>query len=130
MSNLSTCYGKTGQYQESIDLDLKIINSDNKFDKCYARLFNNYSKLGKKEQALYYGEQLLKFDEETLGKYKDIIVEIENLKKTLEDEYNEKKEKEKKEKRQKIVKYVIPLLILIAAGAIYFFVFKKKQIAK
>ena len=130
ISNLSLCYTKTEKYQESIDLDLKIISSDNKYDKCYARLFNNYLKLNKKEQAAYFGDMLLKFDEETLKKYENEKIEIENLKNTLLAEYNAKIAKEKKEKLQKIAKYAIPFVVLIVGVALYFFVFKKKQLAK
>ena len=133
MSNLALCYTKIEKYQESIDLDLKIFAQDNKYDKSYLRLYDNYLKLGKKEQAAFFGNSLLKFDEETLKKYENydkIKADIENLNKTLLDELNAKKAKEKKEMMKKIGKYAIPVVILIAAVAIYFFVFKKKQITK
>ena len=105
----------------------------NKYDKSYLRLYDNYLKLGKKEQAAFFGNSLLKFDEETLKKYENydkIKADIENLNKTLLDELNAKKAKEKKEMMKKIGKDAIPVVILIAAVAIYFFVFKKKQITK
>ena len=129
-SNLSLCYSKTEKYQESIDLELKIISSDNKYDKGYARLFNNYLKLNQREKAAYFGDMLLKFDEETLKKYENEKVEIEKLKKTLLDEYNAKKAKERKEMLKKIGKYAVPFVVLIVGVELYFFVFKKKQLAK
>ena len=130
MSNLSLCYSKTEKYQESIDLDLKIISSDENYDKAYARLFNNYLKLNKKDQAVYFGNIFLKFDEETLKKYENLKETIEDTKKSLQAEYDAIRAKERKEMLKKFGKYAIPVVILIAAVAIYFFVFKKKQIAK
>ena len=130
MSNLSLCYSKTEKFQESIDLDLKIISSDENYDKAYARLFNNYLKLNKKDQAVYFGNIFLKFDEETLKKYENLKETIEDTKKSLQAEYDAIRAKERKEMLKKFGKYAIPVVILIAAVAIYFFVFKKKQIAK
>ena len=99
LSNLSLCYSKNKQYQESIDLDLKIISNDKDYDKSYARLFTNYLNLDKREQSLYFGEMLLKFDDETKKKYEkgDIINKINNLKNEMKAEYEEKKAKERKE---------------------------------
>ena len=130
MSNLSLCYTKTEKFQESIDLDLKIISFDQNYDKAYARLFNNYLKLNKKDQAVYFGNIFLKFDEETLKKYENLKETIEDTKKSLQAEYDAIRAKERKEMLKKFGKYAIPVVILIAAVAIYFFVFKKKQIAK
>ena len=126
MNNLSLCFSKTEKYQESIDLDLKIISFDQNYDKAYVRLFNNYLKIGKKDQAVYFGNMLLKFDEETLKKYENLKETIEDTKKSLQAEYDAIRAKERKEILKKIGKYAIPFIILIAAVAIYFFVFKKK----
>ena len=73
---------------------------------------------------------LLKFDDETKKKYEkgDIINKINNLKNEMKAEYEEKKAKERKEMIKKIAKYGIPILVLIIAVCLYFFVFKKKQI--
>ena len=130
MSNLSLCYSKTEKYQESIDLDLKIISVDQNYDKAYQRLFNNYLKINKKDQAVYFGDIFLKFDEETIKRYEGLKETIEETKKSLQAEYDAIRAKERKEMLKSIGKYAIPVIILIAAVAIYFLVFKKKQIAK
>ena len=130
MSNLSLCYSKTEKYQESIDLDLKLISVDQNYDKAYQRLFNNYLKINKKDQAVYFGDIFLKFDEETIKRYEGLKETIEETKKSLQAEYDAIRAKERKAMLKSIGKYAIPVVILIAAVAIYFLVFKKKQIAK
>ena len=125
MSNLSLCYTKTEKYQESIDLDLKIISNDRNFDKSYVRLFKNYLKINKIEQAVYFGEILLKFDDETKNKYKDEIAEIEEEKKKLQAVYDKIRAEERKKMLKNFAKYAIPIVILLAAVGIYFFAFKK-----
>ena len=125
MSNLSLCYTKTEKYQESIDLDLKIISNDRNFDKSYVRLFKNYLKINKIEQAVYFGEILLKFDDETKNKYKDEIAEIEEEKKKLQAVYDKIRAEERKKMLKNFAKYAIPIVILLAAVGIYFYAFKK-----
>lgn len=126
MSNLSLSYAKTEKYEESIKYDLKIIALDQNYDKSYVRLFNNYLKLNKREQAVYFGETLLKFHDETKQKYANEIVKIEEAKKILEAEYSAIRAKQRKEMIKSVAKYAVPAIVLIAAVAIYFFVFKKK----
>ena len=128
--NLSLCYFKIEKYEESIKLDLQIISRDKHYDKAYYRLFKSYLKLEKKAQAVYFGDILLSFDEETKKKYEQIIPEIEETKKALQAEYDAIKAKERKEWLKSIAKYAIPAVILVAAFLIYFLVFKKKKIAK
>ena len=128
--NLSLCYFKTEKYEESIRLDLQIIARDNNYDKAYYRLFKSYLKLDKKAQAVYFGEHLLGFDEETKKRYEQIIPEIEELKKSLQAEYDAIRAKERKEMMKSIAKYAIPIVVLIAAFILYFFVYKKKKIGK
>ena len=128
--NLSLCYFKLENYEESIKLDQQIIARDKNYDKSYARLFQSYLKQGKKQQAVYFGIFLLGFDEETKKKYEKLIPEIEEAKKDLQAEYDAIRAKERKEMMKSIAKYAIPIIILIAAFAIYFFVFKKKKIAQ
>ena len=127
--NLSLCYFKTEKYEESIKLDQKIIARDNKYDKAYYRLFKSYMKLEKKAQAVYFGNILLGFDEETKKRYEDKIAEIEEAKKSLQAEYDAINAQERKEMMKSIAKYGIPIVILIAAFAIYFFMFRKKKVA-
>ena len=130
LSNLSLCYIKLGKNSESIDLNLKIISIDEKYDKAYARLFNAYIKIGKKSEACYFGDILLKFDDDTKNKYKDIIEEIEKAKKEIQDEVDKRRAEERKAMMKSIAKYAVPILVLIAAVCIYFFVFKKKKLPK
>jgi len=128
--NLSLCYFKTEKYEESIKLDQQIISRDNNYDKAYFRLFKCYLKLGKKAQAVYFGNILLGFDEETKKRYEETIPEIEQVKKSLQEEYDAIRAKERKEMMKSIAKYAIPIVILIAAFGIYFFMFRKKKIAQ
>ena len=128
--NLYLCYFKLENYEESIKLDQQIIARDKNYDKSYARLFQSYLKQGKKQQAVYFGIFLLGFDEETKKKYEKLIPVIEEAKKDLQAEYDAIRAKERKEMLKSFAKYAIPIVILIAAFAIYFFVFKKKKIAQ
>ena len=130
MSNLSLCYSKTEKYQESIDLDLKIISFEPNYDKSYARLFSNYLKIGKKDQAVYYGNSFLKFDDETKKRYEDVVTQINEAQKNLQAEYDAIRAKERKEMLKNMAKYVIPVIILIAAFGVYFYLFKRKKITK
>jgi tetratricopeptide (TPR) repeat protein len=129
-SNLSLCYSKIEKYEESIELDLKIISYDKTFDKAYVRLFNNYLNFGKKEQALYFGDMLLKFDDETKKKYEkeNIITKIIDLKNEFQAAYEKRKAKERKDMLKSIAKYVIPLIVLVIGIFLYLFVFKKEQV--
>ena len=128
--NLSLCYFKTEKYDDSINLDQKIIARDKNYDKAYFRLFKSYLKQGKKAQAVYFGNFLLGFDEETKKKYEEVIPEIEQTKKSLQEEYDAIRAQQRKEMMKSIAKYAIPLIVLIGAFAIYFFMFRKKRIAK
>ena len=121
---------RTEKYNESIELDNKIISRDPHYDKSYCRLFKCYLKLNKKEQAKFFGEILLKFDEETKKRYEDVIPLIEETKKEVQAKYDAIRAKQRKEMFKSIAKYAVPIVILIAAFAIYFFVFKKKKIGK
>ena len=59
-----------------------------------------------------------------MEKYKDIIEEIEKVKKELQDEADKRRAEERKAMMKSIAKYAVPILVLIAAVCIYFFVFK------
>ena len=128
--NLSLCYFKTEKYDDSINLDQKIIARDKNYDKAYFRLFKSYLKQGKKAQAVYFGNFLLGFDEETKKKYEEVIPEIEQTKKSLQEEFDAIRAQQRKEMMKSIAKYAIPIIVLIGAFAIYFFMFRKKRIAK
>ena len=127
--NLSLCYFKTEKFEESIKLDQQIIARDNNYDKAYFRLFKSFLKLGKKAEAVYFGKYLLGFDEETKKRYEETIPEIEQAEKSLKEEYDAIRAKERKEMMKSIAKYAIPIVVLIAAFLIYFFMFRKKKIA-
>ena len=70
------------------------------------------------------------FDEETKKRYEETIPEIEQVKKSLQEEYDAIRAKERKEMMKSIAKYAIPIVILMAAFGIYFFMFRKKKIAQ
>ena len=128
MSNLSLSYQKKGEYEKSIDLDLKIIAADTNYDKSYARLFLNYMNINKPQSAVYYGTLLKKnFSEETKEKYKDLIPKIEEEEKKIQKEIDEYKAKQRSETIKSILKYAIPILVLIIAIVVYFLVFKKNN---
>ena len=116
MSNLSLSYLKTDKYKESIELDSKIISLSPKYDKAYARLFKSYLKLNKKAEAVYFGGLMIKnFSKEIRDKYKDLIPKIEEEIKNLENEEKIEKEKQKKEKMKNVIKYTLPIIILVIA---------------
>jgi hypothetical protein len=111
MSNLSLSYIKKEKYQESIQLDKKIIFIDGKYDKSYARLFKSYQKLNKRAEAVFFGDILIKnFSSEVREKYKDLIPIIINEKNELEKTEKEIKEKEA---RKKFLRLVIPIVIIV-----------------
>ena len=128
--NLSLCYFKLEKYEESIKLDQIVIARDSHYDKAYYRLFKSFLKLGDKAQAVFFGNILLNFDDETKKRYEDIIPEIEQTKKSLEEEYAAIRAQQRKEMMKSIAKYAVPIIVLIGAFAIYFFMFRKKKIAK
>ena len=86
--------------------------------------------MGKKEQALYFGDMLLKFDDETKKKYEkeNIITKIIDLKNEFQAAYEKRKAKERKDMLKSIAKYVIPLIVLVIGIFLYLFVFKKEQV--
>ena len=98
-----------------------------KFDKSYARLFKAYSNLEDNTRALYFGNLLkTKFTQETLDKYKDILPKIDEIAKIENDKLEAYRAEERKKVTKGILKYAVPLAVLVGAGLIYFFYFKKK----
>ena len=102
--NLSLCYFKLEKYEESIKLDQIVIARDSHYDKAYYRLFKSFLKLGDKAQAVFFGNILLNFDDETKKRYEDIISEIEQTKKSLEEEYAAIRAQQRKEMMKSIAK--------------------------
>ena len=125
-NNIAICYHKTNKIQECITIDLKIISHDPKYDKSYLRLFENYLKLEKTEQAIYFGNILLNFDEETKNKYKSTLPLIEAEIKKQQEKYEAIKRKERNAMIKSVAKYVLPLIVLIGGIFVYFKVIKKK----
>ena len=128
MSNLALAYFKKENYKKSAELDIKIISIDAKYDKSYARLFKAYSALGNTDQAVYFGHKLkTEFTQETVDKYKDLLPLIEEEEKKQKKTIDEYRAVERSKTMKSIAKYAVPLLVLVAAGLVYFFFFKKKN---
>ena len=128
MSNLALAYFKKENYKRSAELDIKIISIDAKYDKSYARLFKAYSALGNTDQAVYFGHKLkTEFTQETVDKYKDLLPLIEEEEKKQKKTIDEYRAVERSKTMKSIAKYAVPLLVLVAAGLVYFFFFKKKN---
>ena len=128
MSNLALSYQKKGEYEKSINLDLKIIAADPNYDKSYARLFTNYMNINKPQNAVHFGGLLKnKFSDETKEKYNDLFPKIEEEEKKIQKEIDEYKAKQRNETIKSVLKYIIPLLVLIIAVVVYFLVFKKNS---
>ena len=79
---------------------------------------------------MYYGTGFLKFDDETKNKYKDTVDQINEAQKNLQAEYDAIRVKQRREMIKNIAKYAIPIVILIGAFLVYFFLYKRKSIAK
>lgn len=126
-NNLALSYFKKNDFKKSNKIDIKLISIDPKFDKSYARLFKSYSNLEDNTRALYFGNLLkTKFTQETLDKYKDILPKIDEIAKIENDKLEAYRAEERKKVTKGILKYAVPLAVLVGAGLIYFFYFKKK----
>ena len=126
-NNLALSYFKKNDFKKSNEIDIKLISIDPKFDKSYARLFKAYSNLEDNTRALYFGNLLkTKFTQETLDKYKDILPKIDEIAKIENDKLEAYRAEERKKVTKGILKYAVPLAVLVGAGLIYFFYFKKK----
>lgn len=100
LSNLSLAYSKKQNYRTSIELDLKILGMDNKFDKSYARLVNSYTALNDLNQANYYADLMNKtFSSDVLSKYTNILDSLKR-KNQEADESLRKLSKRSMEKRR------------------------------
>ena len=120
LANTALSYYKQGKFEDAIQYDLKVIEYDPKYDRSFIRLFKTYRKLNKLNQAIFFGNVFLKFNEITKNKYKNINQEINATKNTLEKLQRKENEKIK----MNIIKMLTPAFILLIAF-ILFFVFKK-----
>ena len=121
LSNLALCYYKQGKYAEVIDYDIKLLTSHPKFGKSIVRLFNSYSRLNKIQQAVYYGEIFLEWDQETRDKFKGTQDKVKREQLKLKNIQKAEKDKIKKD----FGKYVLPIVILCLA-VLGFMLFRKK----
>ena len=80
LSKIAQCYFEQKNYKEAIVYDLKLICLDPKNAEAIYRLFYSYSKIDKCQQAVYYGDIFLDFDEETKNKFKNATEEIQKEK--------------------------------------------------
>ena len=80
LSKIAECYFGQKNYKEAIVYDLKLICLDPKNAEAIYRLFYSYSKIDKCQQAVYYGDIFLDFDEETKNKFKNATEEIQKEK--------------------------------------------------
>ena len=121
LSNLALCYYKQGKYAEAIDYDIKLLTIHPKFGKSIVRLFNSYSRLNKIQQAVYYGEIFLEWDQETRDKFKGTQDKVKREQLKLKNIQKAEKDKIKKD----FGKYVLPIVILCLA-VLGFMLFRKK----
>ena len=121
LSNLALCYYKQGKYAEAIDYDIKLLTIHPKFGKSIVRLFNSYSRLNKIQQAVYYGEIFLEWDQETRDKFKGTQDKVKREQLKLKNIQKAEKDKIKKD----FGKYVLPIVVLCLA-VLGFMLFRKK----
>ena len=121
LSNLALCFYKQGNYEKSIEYDLKMIEIDPKFGKSIVRLFNAYSRTNKIQQAANYGDLFLELEQETSDKFKGTQAKVQDEKKKLKTLLEEERAKFTKE----FAKYGIPIIVLLLAVLIFLLVRKK-----
>lgn len=83
LSKIAQCYFEQKKYREAIVYDLKLICLEPKDYEAIYRLFKSYSKIDKCQQAVFYGDIFLDFDDDIKNKIKNAISEIENEKAKL-----------------------------------------------
>ena len=77
LSKIAQCFFAQKKYKEAIEYDLKLICLAPKNCEAIYRLFYSYSKIDKCQQAVYYGDIFLDFDEDTKNKFKNAKDEIQ-----------------------------------------------------
>ena len=80
LSKIAECFYEEKNYKKAIEFDLKLICFEPKNCEAIYRLFNSYSKIGKNQQAVYYGEILLELAQDNKNESKKAQNEIEKEK--------------------------------------------------
>jgi len=80
LSKIAQCFFEQKKYKDAIIYDLKLICLDPKNPEAIYRLFYSYSKIDKCQQAVYYGDLFLDFDEDIKNKFKNAAEEIQKEK--------------------------------------------------
>lgn len=119
LSKIAECYFKQKNYNEAIIYDLKLICLEPKNYEAIYRLFNSYSKIEKTQQAVYYGEIFLAFDENIKNKFKNAENEIEKEKLKLKhiQRYG----------KNTINYFLINIIFILVASYIMILFFNKKK---
>ena len=119
LSKIAECYFQQKNYNDAIIYDLKLICLEPTNYEVIYRLFNSYSKIGKTQQAVYYGEIFLDFDENIRNKFKNVENEIEKEKLKL---------KQIQRNGKKTFKFIlINIIFIIVAGYMMMLFFNKKK---
>ena len=120
LSKIAECHFKQKNYKKAIIYDLKLICLEPKNYEAIYRLFNSYSKIEKTQQAVYYGEIFLDFDENIKNKFKNAENEIEKEKLKL---------KHIQRYRKNTFNYFLIniILILVASYIMFLFFYRKKN---
>ena len=119
LSKIAECYFKQKNYNEAIIYDLKLICLEPKNYEAIYRLFNSYSKIEKSQQAVYYGEIFLDFDENIKNRFKNAENEIEKEKLKLKhiQRYG----------KNTINYFLINIIFILVASYIMILFFNKKK---
>lgn len=115
LSKISECFYEQKKYDEAIVYDLQLICFEPKNVKSIVRLFLSYSKIGKYQQAEFYGEIYQELDKEAKNKYKDIQKDIDIIKRKLKNI----RTKDKNKFNKIFFNFIIVLVVLISAFFFY-----------
>ena len=121
----------------NINYNQGIDEKDNKLFKGFLQKLNKIGEFGFNEKNTYTfpisDKDLNIIDDNNIYENNNNNQNKENRnknKKRLQAEYDAIRAKERKEMMKSIAKYAIPIVVLIAAFILYFFVYKKKKIGK
>lgn len=119
LSKIAECYFQQKNYKDAIVYDLKLICLEPKNYEAIYRLFISYSKIEKTQQAVYYGEIFLDFDENIKNKFKNAEDEIEKEKLKL---------KQIQRNGKKTFNFIlINIIFIIVASYVMMLFFNKKK---